>query len=68
MLRASMLRRALSAVTSQIASGVDQVFYSTALQGARHAKARARETTDNVDERLAMLAGVQKLYEAGVAG
>jgi pimeloyl-ACP methyl ester carboxylesterase len=66
MLRApSMLRRALSAVTSQLASGVDQVFYSTALQGARHAKARARETSATVEERLVMLEGVRRLYEAG---
>jgi pimeloyl-ACP methyl ester carboxylesterase len=60
-----MLRRALSAVTSQLASGVDQVFYSTALQGGRHARARAQETTSTVDERLAMLENVRRLYEAG---
>ena len=62
-----MLRRALSAVTSQLASGVDQVFYSTALQGARHAKATAREDASSVSDRLAMLGRVQKLYEPGIA-
>jgi pimeloyl-ACP methyl ester carboxylesterase len=61
-MRASMLRRALLSLSSQVAAGFDQVVYNTALARSDRSRQRSRAEGLSHAERLEALAKVREEY------
>lgn len=57
-----MLRRALRSLTTQVAAGVDQVFYSTALTRSEHSRKRSKAEGLGHEHRMEALHVVREEY------